>query len=62
MPKNNIKELRTAKNMTQLELAKAVNSTAPTMGRIEVDIDYARLGLLKKIAEVLGVDLKDLID
>jgi len=58
----NIKELRLAKGMTQLQLATAVGLSKGYISLIESDDKVPRLVGLYAIAEVLKVSIKELIE
>ena len=52
-----IKEVRKLKGLTQLELSEETNISVRTIQRIEKDIVEPSLYSLKKISEILEVDL-----
>ena len=56
-----IKELRTAKGMEQQELAKRVGCSYWWICHVENGKKKPSVDLLERIAEVLGVQLKDLL-
>jgi len=57
-----IRELREAKNLTQLELAVLCGNHAEQIGRIERGKSNVTICTLKKIAEALEVKISDLTD
>lgn len=56
-----IKKSRKAKGMTQEELAEKVNVSLGWISRIERGVNSPNLKLLKKIARVLDIKVRDLI-
>ena len=57
---NRIKEIRTALNMQQKELAQAVGVSSPVMHDLENGNRNARPETMQKIAYVLGCTVDDL--
>jgi transcriptional regulator with XRE-family HTH domain len=57
-----IRELRTAKNISQLELANEAEVPLSQIGRIERGEGNPTVSSLFIIADALGVELKELID
>ncbi len=57
-----IKEIRTSKNLSQKEIAMAVDLDRGQFSRIENNKVEPNLSTLKKIAEALGVKLHELFD
>jgi putative transcriptional regulator len=58
--KNNVKNLRTKANMTQVELAKLVNVSSRTIISIENEKYNPSLILAYRIAEIFKVSMEDL--
>ena len=58
----NVKIARVKKNMTIQELAKKAGMSVTTISRLERGIGNARMFSLQKIADVLEVDVKSLIE
>lgn len=58
---NNIKEIREAKGMSQVELAYSCNFEKPNMSRIESGNTNPTIRTLIKIAVALDVSLLDLL-
>lgn len=56
-----IRELRDAREWTQLRLAVEAGITPTSLSRIENGHDTPRLDTAKKIADALGVKVDDLI-
>lgn len=56
-----IRELRDARDMTQLRLAVEAGITPTALSRIENGHDIPKLNTAKKIADALGVKVDDLI-
>lgn len=52
---NTMRELRTMHSMTQMELAKRVGVSQPSIASMEAGRTRPRIKTAKKIAEVLGV-------
>ena len=57
---NEIKEIRKKINLTQVELAKLIDVSQPRISRLEKQKTIT-IELLRKIAEKLGVSIKDLL-
>jgi DNA-binding XRE family transcriptional regulator len=57
---NPIKVWREHRNLTQAQLAKQAGIAQATIGQMETGVRTGSVGLLKKIAGVLGVDLDDI--
>lgn len=57
-----IKELRKSKNITQEELVEVIGSDTNNLSRIENGKKFMSAEKLVKIANALGVDIKDLFD
>lgn len=58
----NLKRLRTERNMSQLELAKAVNVTQPMIAQVERGTKALTMELGKEISLVLGVSITELFE
>ncbi len=58
---NRVKTLRNQKNMTQLELSRAVPCDRSMIGYVESSERTPSLELLTKIATVLGTELPTLL-
>ena len=58
----NVKIARVKKNMTIQELAKQAGMSVTTISRLERGIGNARMFSINKIAEVLEVDVKTLVE
>ena len=58
----NVKIARVKKNMTIQELAKKAGMSVTTISRLERGIGNARIFSVNKIAEVLEVDVKTLVE
>ena len=58
--KNKVKELRTAANMTQQQLAELVHVSSRTIISIETEQYSPSLMLAYRIAEVFGVSVEEL--
>lgn len=56
-----IKEIRTKKNISQIELAKLLNITQPALAVIESDKRTPRIETLSRIATALNVDFLSLL-
>lgn len=56
-----IRELRKAAGMTQVEMAKQLDTQHPQIGRLERGEANSTIGMMAKVASVLGVSLKDLL-
>jgi len=57
-----IKELRKAKGLSQEELSEKVGIDSKHLSRIEVGKSYSSLDTLGKIAQALGIEIKDLFE
>ena len=57
-----IKELRKAKGLSQEELSEKVGIDSKHLSRIEVGTSYSSLDTLGKIAQALGIEIKDLFE
>lgn len=57
-----IKKARKKSGLTQLQLAKKVGINREYLSRIENNHSDPSLDLLKRIANVLGISIKDLIE
>jgi transcriptional regulator with XRE-family HTH domain len=57
-----IKELRKAKGLSQDTLAERVGIDAKHLSRLEVGGSYPSLDTLERLAQVLGVDLKEFFE
>jgi len=57
-----IKELRKAKRLSQDQLSEKINIDPKHLSRIEVGKSYPSLDTLEKIAQALGVEMKDLFE
>lgn len=60
--KNNVRELRKAKKLSQEELAQAVGTTRQTITSIEVGRYTASLPLAYKIAHYFGRSIEEVFD
>ncbi|WP_369681857.1 helix-turn-helix domain-containing protein [Alicyclobacillus macrosporangiidus] len=58
---NRIRELRTLAGMSQEELARAAQVSQPFLSQIETEARQPSLRVLKRIAEVLGVSVSELL-
>lgn len=58
----NLKRLRTDKGMSQTELAGAVNVTQSMIAQVERGTKALTMELGKKISEVLGVSVNELLE
>lgn len=58
---NNIKKLRSLKNMTQEDLAEILNTTSKSVSRWEQDITYPDISLLPLIANVFEISVDELL-
>ena len=58
----NLKRLRTERNMSQLELAKAVNVTQPMIAQVERGTKALTMELGKEISLGLGVSITELFE
>lgn len=56
-----ISEARKEKNMTQSDLAEAMNVTDKAVSKWERDISCPDISSIPKLAEVLNIDVKELI-
>jgi transcriptional regulator with XRE-family HTH domain len=59
---NKIRELRTAKNMTQEDLGFHVGNSGKQIGRIERGENNVSSCMLYQISKALKIDLKDVFD
>jgi len=59
---NKVKELRESRNMTQESLALEIDVDKSYIGRIERAERYPTLNTIIKIADALGIKVKDLFD
>jgi len=58
-----IAKLRQARNLTQKELAKRANISLSSLKKIEEGYNYKpNLGMLARIANALGVELKKILE
>ncbi|MEW6417237.1 MAG: helix-turn-helix transcriptional regulator [Nitrospirota bacterium] len=57
-----IKELRKAKRLSQSQLSESIGIDPKHLSRIEVGNSYPSLDRLERMAEVLGVDIKDFFE
>ena len=57
-----IKELRKLRKLSQEELSEQVNIDPKHLSRIEVGRGFPSLDTLKRLADVLNVDIKDLFE
>ncbi len=57
-----IKELRVKKNLSQEELAEIIDIAERNLSKIECGKSFMRAEKIGKLAEALGVTLKDLFD
>jgi UDP-N-acetylglucosamine 1-carboxyvinyltransferase len=57
-----IVDLRKARGMTQLELAEQLGTKNTQVRRIERGTVNSTINMLRKIAAVLDVDIKELVD
>ena len=57
-----IQFLRQQKDLTQEDLANAINKTVDTISNIERGVGFARLDTLMNIASTLEAELSDLFD
>ncbi|APT75038.1 hypothetical protein LN42_00465 [Marinitoga sp. 1137] len=60
--KNNLKELRTKKNLTLNQLAKMTGLNQATIWRIENGIIIPKIDTAQKIAKVLEVNVENLFN
>lgn len=58
----NIKKVRTSKDLTQKELGKKLGITAAAISALEKDKTNIKLSTVRKIAEALGVTMSDIVD
>jgi transcriptional regulator with XRE-family HTH domain len=56
-----VKEIREAKGLSQLELARRIKTTQSAIARLEAGTFDPRLSTLQKIAKALKVDIKELL-
>ena len=57
----NLQKVRKEKNLTQEQLAEKVGVSLTYIGYLELGYNIPNMHMLQKIAEVLGVKVKDLI-
>ena len=57
----NITELRTAKGMTQLELAEKIGITDKAVSKWERDLSVPDVATLPKLAEIFGITVDELM-
>jgi len=57
-----IRELRKARNLTQLDLAGKMENFAEQIGRIERGEQNVSVCTLKKISDALEIEMKELFD
>lgn len=57
-----IKELRKAKGLSQSQLSESIGIDPKHLSRIEVGNSYPSLDRLERMANVLGVDIKDFFE
>lgn len=57
-----VKELRKKKNLTQEQLSEKMNVYQKQIGNIETGTTFTTMTNLEKLAEILGVEIKDLFD
>ena len=60
--KNNIRQLRKTRKLSQEELAEAVGTTRQTITSIEVGKYTASLPLAYKIARFFGLTIEEVVD
>ncbi|WP_257535873.1 helix-turn-helix domain-containing protein [Mesobacillus foraminis] len=58
---NKLRMLRFMKNLTQKEVADALNMKVATISRIENNIGEHRMSTIKKLVDFFGVTLEELI-
>ena len=58
---NLIREIRLRKGLTQRQLAEALGISQPQLSRVENDHVRQDIARLQRIAEVLGVELSELV-
>lgn len=54
-----VKELRKQKNLTQEQLSELLGVFQKQVGNIETGTTFTTMGNLKKLAEILGVEIQD---
>lgn len=59
---NRLRKLRELRNYTQEYVAKALNMTATGYGKIERDESEVSFQKLRKIAEILDIQLEDILN
>lgn len=57
-----IRSLRTQNHMTQSQLAEKLNVTDKAVSKWERDLSYPDIALFPKLADILGVDVNDLLN
>ena len=57
-----IRYLRTQNHMTQSQLAEKLNVTDKAVSKWERDLSYPDIALFPKLADILGVDVNDLLN
>lgn len=57
-----LKELRKSKGITQEQIAEIVNIEPPNISKIECGMHFPQPEKIEKIANALGVEIKDLFD
>lgn len=57
-----IQQLRSGENMTQVELANRLNLTQAAISQIEKDVRRPTPVLLKRIADIFGVETGQLVE
>jgi transcriptional regulator with XRE-family HTH domain len=58
----NLKRLRTLNALTQAQLAERTGITTAALARIERDENEPRMTTLRKLADALGVEPRELIE
>lgn len=56
-----LQDYRTAKNLKQVEVAKALKVGQSTVATWEAGLTYPRAGHMLKLAKLLGIDVADVI-
>ena len=56
-----IRSLRTQNHMTQAQLAEKLNVTDKAVSKWERDLSYPDIALFPKLADILGVNVNDLL-
>ena len=57
-----VKELRKSKGLTQEQLAELINIEPPNVSKMESGLHFPQPEKIEKIANALGMDIKDLFD